>query len=621
MGPSFVIERFEFLYKNQWRFRAYTGLVTFLTGPSDSGKSTGAESLLYALGLTRGTVMPEVRTCDVVRLVFRVAGTRWQASRSGRSSGGQVIFQNLTDPRDPERSLPVHASKAGETTAGDFILELFGIQPMRSGAVTLSLSHVYRVMALGQATIGTEYLGGLSKAERILLFEVLLRLRDTELDRLENEADDAANRHSKAKRLLNQFNKMRESGVLPDAEAVRAQHAATTRAHQDAVRTWDEANAAYSVMAGEHGRLNAVYEVADRDRSRARKKADEAAALLRAAAQELGRAQGHLSGLLAAAAKKDTGKDCSHCGQALPERDPGLCPQCAQTCAQESGHNERQQDVFARAQAELDRAVMVRTTREDTARAAADAAGRTEAAARNALNARDIYEKQTLTPQRTLVHGLEKTAHGLSKEIEQLAVRLEEAGYLALQEREVKAREQEKKAADHERDAGRKMREERREALLRRWSELFQARVREIDPSKSSASINARDFSTLVDGKAFEDSAVAGGPKTVTNIAVLLSLRDLAREEATVTVPPFLLIDSPLSGFGAQGLDEQTSGRLLKTLITAADDPSLDGTGFQIITVTNDPLPQAYPGVREIRLSHQHRYFDHAPLIEEPPGA
>ncbi|WP_055558240.1 hypothetical protein [Streptomyces sp. NBRC 110028] len=305
MGPSFVLERFEFLYKNEWRYRAFKGLVTFLTGPAGSGKSTGAESLLYALGLTKSRVMPEVRQCDVVRLVFRVAGTRWQASRSGRSSGGQVIFQDLSSSAEPERSFPVQVSKAGEVSAGDFILELFGIQPMRSGAVTLNLSHVYRIMALGQATIATEYLGGLSKAERVLLFEVLLGLRDAALDRLENAADDADNRYSKAKRVLNQFNKLRESGVLADPEAVRAQHAAKTRAHQEAARQWDEANAVYSDMAGECGRLKAVYEVADKDLSGARRKSEEAVALLRAASEAQGRAQGHLNGLNAAAMRNE----------------------------------------------------------------------------------------------------------------------------------------------------------------------------------------------------------------------------------------------------------------------------------------------------------------------------
>ncbi|WP_413114447.1 hypothetical protein ACK1X7_00100 [Streptomyces sp. CY1] len=372
-------------------------------------------------------------------------------------------------------------------------------------------------------------------------------------------------------------------------------------------------------MAGEYGRLKAVYEVADKDLRGARRKAEEAVALLRTAAEAQGRAQGHLNGLNAAAARDK--RDCSRCGQALPEREPGLCRQCGQPCPAETSDEERRQEAPARAQAELDRAVMFRTTREETARAATDAAAHAEAVARAALNARDAYEKQTLGPQRTKVHELEKTAHGLSKEIEQLAVRLEEASYIAVQEREVKAREQDRKDAFRERDAARTEHAQRRKELLHRWSELFLSRVREIDPSKNVATIDAENFTTLVDGKVFEDSSVAGGPKTVTNVAVLLSLRDLAREEPSVTVSPFLLIDSPLSGFGAQGLDEQTSTRLLTALITASDDPSADGFACQVITVTNDPLPQAYPGVREIRLNPEHRYFDHAPLLEDTPSA
>ncbi|MBW1603897.1 hypothetical protein JJV70_17655 [Streptomyces sp. JJ66] len=83
MGPSFVIERLEFQRGDLWYARYFRGLVTFLVGHSKAGKSTALEALLYPLGLLTATVMPEVRGCQQVRLVFRVAGTRWQATRSG----------------------------------------------------------------------------------------------------------------------------------------------------------------------------------------------------------------------------------------------------------------------------------------------------------------------------------------------------------------------------------------------------------------------------------------------------------------------------------------------------------------------------------------------------------
>lgn len=612
MGPSFVIERCEYLYKNQWRYRPFKGLVTFLTGPAGSGKSSGVESLLYPLGSTGARVMPEVRQCETVRLVFRVSGTRWQASRSGRSTGGQVTFKNLSDAAEPVQVFPVQAAKPGEVSAGDFVLGLLEIPVMRSGAVRLSLVHVCRVMALGQATIATEYLGGLSKPERILLFEVLLGLRDEELDGLENAAAEAESRHGREKRLLNQFAKLRDKGVLADVEAVRAQNAEKTRAHQAAVQRWEAESATYGVMAGEMGRLDGLYRVADKKRRTVRKKADEAATALRAAVEEEGRARGHLEGLRGSLPEETR---CSRCAQVLPERHPGCCRQCGQP-SKETGAAEKHQEKLARAQARLDHAGMIRATRKDSERAAATAAHDADEAAGAALIARDAYEKQTLSGQRATVHDLEKTAHGLAKEIEQLVERLKEADYEAVQERKVKACEKAKQAACRARDTARSEREQRRKALLTRWSELFLARVREIDPSKDTAVIDPEDFTTLVQGKNFGDSSVAGGPKTLTNIAVLLSLRDLARKEPDVTVPPFVLIDSPFSGFGAQGLDEQTSSRLLQTLTTAADDPSPDGFAYQVVAVTNDPLPRPYPGVREMGLGPEHRYFDHAPPLD-----
>ncbi|MGW7520424.1 hypothetical protein ACWGJ2_33070 [Streptomyces sp. NPDC054796] len=76
MGPSFVIERLEPQRGGVWRVRFFKGLVTFLVGHSKPAKSTAIETLLYPLRLTTATIMPEVRSCEHIRLVFRVAGTR-----------------------------------------------------------------------------------------------------------------------------------------------------------------------------------------------------------------------------------------------------------------------------------------------------------------------------------------------------------------------------------------------------------------------------------------------------------------------------------------------------------------------------------------------------------------
>lgn len=114
--------------------------------------------------------------------------------------------------------------------------------------------------------------------------------------------------------------------------------------------------------------------------------------------------------------------------------------------------------------------------------------------------------------------------------------------------------------------------------------------------------------------KTFAESSVAGSPKVGTNVAALLALRDLGRVDPAVRVPPLLIIDSPLSGLGATGVDRDASLRLIDTLISVADDPSSDGYAFQVITAANDPLPRTYPGVREIAIDDGHRFFDHAPV-------
>ncbi|WP_069766766.1 hypothetical protein [Streptomyces sp. LUP30] len=132
-------------------------------------------------------------------------------------------------------------------------------------------------------------------------------------------------------------------------------------------------------------------------------------------------------------------------------------------------------------------------------------------------------------------------------------------------------------------------------------------RLQQINPDVETASIDPGDFTTRVKqrhsaDKRFAESSVAGTPKVATNVALLLALRDLG-----VRVPPLLIIDSPLTGLGAQGLDHASGMRLIDTLIDIADDASPDGYACQVIAAT------PYPGVREIRIDTDNRFFDHAP--------
>ncbi|WP_032769645.1 hypothetical protein [Streptomyces sp. CNS654] len=584
MGPSLVIERFEFQRGGVWYARYFKGLVTFLVGHSKAGKSTAVEALLYPLGLTTATVMPEVRSCQYLRLVFRVAGVRWQATRSGSDPRARVSLKNLDDPRAIEHSLAVTSSKATEMTAGAFVQDLLGLSAAVRGTSRAGLDEFYTtVMALRQNTIASEFLGGGKDASRVLALEVVLGLWNEELAGLEKNASETESRFRAAQSALRQFKKLRDTGALADPDSVRAECEQKQHEHQAAAGRWQKAAGALTAAVGEHGRLVALHKAADQQRRKAARQAEVVQGKLSRVMADQARTEGELAALLNPAAQ-----DCSHCGQVLPERAPGLCPQCGLV---HPGGQDRRERQIATARARSERlARKVKALQGDMTTVAQEA----ETAAADALAARDDYDRDHVASARTLAQSAEKEAHGLSRDVAQLKRRLQDADYISAQE-------------------------VRRKEVTGRWSQFFLERLRQINPAVEAASTDPLDFTTRVKehgdvDKTFADSSVGGSPRAATNVALLLALRDLGRVDPLARVPPLLIIDSPLAGLGATGLDQDTSLRLIDTLISIADDPSADGYACQVIAATNDPLPRPYPGVREIHINDEHRFFDHAPV-------
>ncbi|MFD5098942.1 hypothetical protein [Streptomyces albidochromogenes] len=611
MGPSFVIERLEFQRGDVWYARYFKGLVTFLVGHSKAGKSTALEALLYPLGLLTATVMPEVRSCQQVRLVFRVSGTRWQATRSGSNPRARVSLKNLDDADEIEHLLPVTSAKAGEKTAGAFVQDLLGLPQAARGATRVGLDDFYgTVMALRQNTIASEFLGGGKDAARVLALEVLLGLWNEDLAGLEKNASEAASRHRAARSALAAFKKLRDSGALADPDSVRAQYQQKQREHLATAERWQTADAALKVAVGECGRLVALHKAAEAQRRKTAKQAMAAQDKAKSASTEHARAEGELATLL-----KPASKECTCCGQLLPEREPGLCRQCGQ---KHNGAEDRREKDIAAARAKVGRLELRLRRLEEAAASATTQAAEADQEAAAALTARDAYDEAHLQPSRRAAQHAEKEAHGLSRDIAQLKERLESADYISAQEQVIKAAKEQMDAAMAARDAAVTAHDVRRKEVTALWSQFFLTRLQQINPDIETASIDRSDFTTRVKernttDKTFAESSVAGSPKVTTNVALLLALRDLGRVDPGVRVPPLLVIDSPLSGLGANGLDHDTGLRLIETLIDIADDASPDGYACQVIAATNDPLPRPYPGVREIGIDAENRFFDHAP--------
>ncbi|MEU5583049.1 hypothetical protein ABZ791_36250 [Streptomyces huasconensis] len=611
MGPSFVIERLEFQRGDVWYARHFRGLATFLVGHSKAGKSTALEALLYPLGLLTATVMPEVRSCAYVRLVFRIAGTRWQATRSGSNPRARVSLKNLDDKDDIGHLLPVTSTKPGETTAGAFVQDLLGLPAAVRGATRVGLDDFYgTVMALRQNTIASEFLGGGKDEARILALEVLLGLWNEDLAGLEKNASEATSRYRAARSGLAAFKKLRDSGALADPASVRATYEQKQREHRAATERWQQADAALKTAIGEAGRLVALHKAAEAERRRTARQVVAAHGRLNGATADHARAEGQLAELL-----KPRAQDCTCCGQPLPEREPGLCRQCGRPY--EGAADQREQQVAA-ARAKVERLRLKLRSLEEAALSAAAEAAKADTAAADALAARDAYDEGHLQPARTAAQQAEKEAHGLSRDVAQLKERLDSADYIRAQEKAIQTAKEQMEAAQAARDAAVTAHDVRRKEVTARWSEFFLARLQQINPDAETAFIDPSGFTTRVKerhtaDKTFAESSVAGSPKVATNVALLLALRDLGRVDPAVRVPPLLIIDSPLAGLGAQGLDHATGLRLIDTLIDIADDASPDGYACQVIAATNDPLPRPYSGVREIRIDTDNRFFDHAP--------
>ncbi len=335
MGPSFVIEKLEFQRGEVWQVRYFKGLVTFLVGHSGAGKSTALEALLYPLGLTTATIMPEVAACAQIRLTFRVAGTRWQATRSPANAKARVSLKNLDD--DTEHSLPVKSTKAGEVTAGAFVQDLLGLPRAARGTTRLELDTYYNtVLALRQHTIAFAFLGGGKDEERILALEAILGLWNPDLAGLEKNAAETTSRFTKAKAELASYKKLRDRGSVADPDRLRSDLEQKQREHTAAAEAWQRADAALKAAIGEHGRLVALHKEADADRRKVGKKATAAHEKLHGTTAEHAQAEGALGELL-----EPPTEGCSRCGQALPEREPGRCRQCGQLCPDAADQRER----------------------------------------------------------------------------------------------------------------------------------------------------------------------------------------------------------------------------------------------------------------------------------------
>ncbi|WP_406490460.1 hypothetical protein OHB06_51825 [Streptomyces sp. NBC_01604] len=605
---SFIIERHEFQVQGDWVGQAFTSVVTLLVGCSGSGKSTGFESLLYPLGLNSGKIMHAVRSCTQVRLVFRVGDTRWQATRSAVHRGGYVSFDNLSDPAVGSVRRPVARGRGGEQSASEFVMELLGIPLLGSGGGRVGLAEVERWMALRQSTIATAYLGGGSDAVRRLTGRVLLGLHDQHIDALQQRFQEAKAAHTQAKTSAAAMLAARRDAGLPGPMDLEATEQLWKQEHAASAQRAQQAQAQLSRHQRHLAEVDKQRDQARAAQQSARRHTGAVEERLRQAQRHEGRLEGRLEGLRQQASVPQHCPQCTQVLQAdgLPDDHCRVCKQPdalrAQRLAGQAALLAEAERALAsarqacgRLESELTRAQETEDTARETVRAAEQSIG--------------DFTRSTLDPCRAAALTHEKEAAHLAGRLEQLQERIKEVGVLAALEAE-RDRLLEAKTQAHQvwKEAEKTLATELKQ-LVEQWSRHFLARLRAVNPDVRHAHIDPETFLPHVDGLAFDDQAVAGGPQTLANLCAMLALRDLARTVPTVLLPLFFMVDSPLSGLGGQGLDGQMAERLMEQLADAAADADTDGTPMQIIAAVNDPLTRPLTGVREIRLDRSNRYI------------
>jgi hypothetical protein len=144
-----------------------------------------------------------------------------------------------------------------------------------------------------------------------------------------------------------------------------------------------------------------------------------------------------------------------------------------------------------------------------------------------------------------------------------------------------------------------------RRQRLHDLSEIFDEIVRFLQvPWYESARIDSDSFMPIVNGRPFQKLAVAGGMKTIVNLAYHLALLTygLAHPDE-VAFPDLLIVDSPRKNVGAAPEDRALTERIYRRFRMLADNY---GHRVQILVADNDLPPIAADFVHAWPVDYEH---------------
>lgn len=601
-----------------------SGPCTILHGPVGTGKSSLLELIKHAFGgnavLTK-VVRNEIQRVD---LSVNLAGNRLVLRRGVGMTGSSFPFIDVIDPRDDGvvRKLPVRP-RPNQETISDLLLETLGLPratmprartKATSATVPLTFNDLYTYLYVEQQEIDrsvVHHTEVFREPKRRAIFELIFGLADADQLRLETELGRARDDLKGSQQRLATIRQFIETTAIQSESELRQQQVEFAAAAKQAEDSLERLRAEIRSSTGAFEGLRRLVQQAET----AYRSALETAAKL---AEEVTRREHLLALHNVEAAREDKARSasrrfaalefvvCPRCMQAIEEdrANPGTCHLCLQPEAA---------SPVADAETSLDsedQAEELELLLNEAARDAATA----RTSATNAENELRMLKSQldesTATAVAPRFQEIELLASAKERAIAQQQLVMQHLGlWREVETLNATTLELESRQAEltNELSAIRRKKEARR-SVLDDLSGLFSDTVAALEvPWAQYASIDPNTFLPTINGEKFDTIAVAGGTKTIVNVAYHLTLLGYALAQGDTLLPQLLVIDTPRKNLGANPNDREMGSRIYRRIRTLVDAYRND---VQFVVADND-VPEDADWFKAYRFSYEQPLLPH----------
>jgi hypothetical protein len=594
--------------------------VTTITGPIGCGKSTMLEVIKHVLGgsATLTPVIEDFVTSASLRI--KAGEDALWLRRSTRSR------MNIAEIREAskgavEREVSVRESE-GIGSLSMLLLNALGIPSLsiprsrtRLAAATSSLTFndIFTYLYLQQAEIDRSvvyHLDTYREPKRKTVFELLFGLTEPDLIALQVERGSIADQLRVAQtRAVTVRSFLLESSAGDEEELLIEQSRLTDelrRSQAELRRLRQEVSTASEAGADLRERIR----LAEAESTEARTQV--AGALAEVSGREALAAQleldlrrqerlGSASRLLA----QVEFVVCPRCMQSLArdvEPGEGCCLLCGQPEIDAMGEsNAEQLEESKRLEAQLDETRQLLEADRERLRAVENRIRGLEVTTAGLRSELDARTTQFVTPRFEAIADASSAVARAESSLE--SVKRIRAYWVQLRELENSIQEYTSRAHDLDDAIGsaRARLEEGRQRVSE-LSETFDEIVRFLEvPWYETASIDSSTYLPVVNGHEFSKLAVAGGIKTLVNLAYHLALLTITLSHDDVSMPNILIIDSPRKNLGHGAEDAALASRIYRRFRMLADTYD---QRVQIIVADNDLPPIARDFVYDIHLDY-----------------